>query len=204
MLKGFARIVFFVVVMVVAIWVVTLSLLSGMSSMLSRTDESSWSSSESSPTTSIGESSSSKSDSDFSRCCAKYSALSVSTSTVIPFARNFRACRSRAFASFFRRLDLSEENQKILLELIQKTPRTLFLYQIQISKWFYGNSPFFGLQFVGRNWFARAGLRVSIVGWSTGSFLRVFPFPPLGTSVLRSEGRENQLFTRLCRWVRGK
>lgn len=112
MLNGFARIVFLVGDVIAVVVVVTLSLLSGMSSILSRIDEVSCSSSVSSPTTSMGESSSSRSDSDFSLCWAKYSAFSVSTSTVMPFARNFRACRSNALFSFFRRRDLRERKRR--------------------------------------------------------------------------------------------
>lgn len=66
-------------------------------------EQSSGSSSESSPTTSICTSSSSKSDSDVTRCWDRYSARSDSMSTVMPLARSFRACRSRALASFFLR-----------------------------------------------------------------------------------------------------
>lgn len=66
------------------------------------------SSHESSPTTSIWSSSSpcspSLSVSDWLiRCWDRYSALSASKSTVMPFARSLRAWRSRAFANFFLR-----------------------------------------------------------------------------------------------------
>lgn len=71
------------------------------------------SSSESSPTTSICISSSSRSDSLLIRCCAKYSAFNVSISTVMPFARSLRACRSNALANFFRRRALEKRiNEK--------------------------------------------------------------------------------------------
>lgn len=55
------------------------------------------------PTTSIGASSSSISESEFTRCCDKYSAFRVSRSTVMPLERNLRAWRSSALANFFRR-----------------------------------------------------------------------------------------------------
>uniref|UniRef100_A0A182MF51 Uncharacterized protein n=1 Tax=Anopheles culicifacies TaxID=139723 RepID=A0A182MF51_9DIPT len=62
------------------------------------------------PTTSIGSSSSlslssssSESLPELLRCWDRYSALSASRSTVMPLARSFRACRSSAFAIFFRR-----------------------------------------------------------------------------------------------------
>lgn len=78
------------------------------------------SSSESSapPTTSIGSSSSFSSLSEellrvCPRCCEMYSALSASKSTVIPFARNFRACLSMAFAIFFRRRALLKRDLKV-------------------------------------------------------------------------------------------
>lgn len=70
------------------------------------------SSSESSPTTSICMSSSSRSDSLLIRCCAKYSAFSVSISTVMPFARSLRACRSNALDNFFRRRALEKRNNE--------------------------------------------------------------------------------------------
>lgn len=66
-------------------------------------EQSSGSSSESSPTTSICISSSSKSDSVVTRCWAKYSLRNASMLTEIPLARNLRAWRSRALAIFFRR-----------------------------------------------------------------------------------------------------
>lgn len=60
------------------------------------------------PTTSIGSSSlSSLSElSNCPRCCAIYSDLKASISTVIPFALSFRACLSIAFAIFFLLLAL--------------------------------------------------------------------------------------------------
>uniref|UniRef100_A0A182ISE6 Uncharacterized protein n=1 Tax=Anopheles atroparvus TaxID=41427 RepID=A0A182ISE6_ANOAO len=68
------------------------------------------------PTTSIGSSSSlslsssssSESLPELLRCCVRYSARSASRSTAMPFARSFRACRSSAFAIFFRRRALRE------------------------------------------------------------------------------------------------
>lgn len=91
--------------------------------MLSRlvcVEQSSVSSSESSatPTTSIGSSSSLSSLSEellvfCPRCCDKYSALSASKSTVMPFARSFRACLSIAFAIFFLRRALCDYRTSI-------------------------------------------------------------------------------------------
>uniref|UniRef100_A0A182V948 Uncharacterized protein n=1 Tax=Anopheles merus TaxID=30066 RepID=A0A182V948_ANOME len=71
------------------------------------------------PTTSIGSSSSlslssssSESLPELFRCWDRYSAFSASRSTVMPLARSFRACRSSAFAIFFRRRALHGKRRK--------------------------------------------------------------------------------------------
>lgn len=67
------------------------------------------------PTTSIWMPSSSRSESEkvpFALCCDMYSALRASRSTVMPLACSFRACRSMALASFFRRRALEDVKRR--------------------------------------------------------------------------------------------
>lgn len=44
--------------------------------------------------------------------------------------------------------------------------------------------PFFGFEFIGRDWFTGAGLRLGIVSGSSWTFFGVLPFTYLGTTIL--------------------
>lgn len=143
-------------------------------------DESSVSYSSAPPTTSIWSSSfSSLSDDEpgyWLRCCDKYSVLSASTSTVMPFALSFLACLSIAFAIFFFFLALfyffkGKQHWLLIIFVMCNQPK---LYSLL------SGSNFF-------RWYRLTGasLWMSVVRWTTRSFFRMLTFPHFCTPVLK-------------------